>query len=54
MPLRHKEAWIECFFYSTREVSTTQLPIETIVTPVGKSDPAFDLRTDIIFDGNGS
>ena len=40
-------------FCRTREVSITQLPIETIVTPVGKSDPAFDLQADIIFGGNG-
>ena len=36
-----------------REVSTTQLPIESIVAPVGKGDPALDLQTDIIFNGNG-
>ena len=36
-----------------REVSINQLPIETIVTPVDKSDPAFDLQTDIIFGGKG-
>ena len=53
MTLRHKEAWSECFLCSTREVSTTNLPIETIVTAVGKSDPPLDLQTDIIFDGNG-
>ena len=28
------------------------MPIETIVAAVGKSDPAFDLQADIIFDGN--
>ena len=44
----------ECFFCSTREISSTQLPIKTIVTAVGKSDPALDLQTGIIFDGNGS
>ena len=31
----------------------TQLPIEAIVAPLGKKDPAFDLQTDIIFGGNG-
>ena len=31
----------------------TQLPIETIIAPVGKSDPSFDLQADIIFGGNG-
>ena len=31
----------------------TQLHIETIVAPVGKSDPASDLQTDILFGGNG-
>ena len=36
-----------------REFPATQLLIETIVAPVGKSDPAFDLETDIIFGGNG-
>ena len=30
-----------------------QLPIETIVAPVGKSDSTFDLQTDIISGGNG-
>ena len=29
------------------------MPIETIIAPVGKSDPSFDLQTDIIFGGNG-
>ena len=28
------------------------MPIENTVEPVDKSDPAFDLRTDIIFGGN--
>ena len=37
-----------------RNICATQLPIETIVTPVGKSVPALDLQTDIIFGGNGS
>ena len=32
----------------TREVSATLLPIETILAPIGKGDPAFDLRTDNI------
>ena len=36
-----------------REVSATQLPIAIIVAAVDKSDPAFDLQTDIIFGGNG-
>ena len=36
-----------------REVSVTQLPIETIVAPVDKSVPTFDLQTDIIFGVNG-
>ena len=29
------------------------MPIEIIVASVGKSDPAFDIQTDIIFGGNG-
>ena len=29
------------------------MPIETIIAPVGKSDPSFDLQADIIFGGNG-
>ena len=29
------------------------MPIETIITPVGKSDPSFDLQGDIIFGVNG-
>ena len=29
------------------------MPIETIVAPVGKSNSAFELQTDIIFVGNG-
>ena len=33
---------------SLRIIRTTQLPIKTIVTPVGKSDPKLDLQTDII------
>ena len=33
-------------------VSITQLPIETIIARVGKSDPSFDLQADIIFGGN--
>ena len=37
----------------TREVSITQLPIETMIAPVGKSGSTFDLQTDIIFGGNG-
>ena len=36
-----------------REVSVIQLPIETIVAPVGKSNPTFDFQTEIIFGGNG-
>ena len=47
MPLRHKED------ARTREVSITQLLIETIISPVGKSDPSFDLQAEIIFGGNG-
>ena len=35
-----------------REISVTQLPIETTVAPVGKSNPTFDLQTDITFGGN--
>ena len=35
------------------EVSIIQLPIETVVAPVGKSDSTFDLQTDIFFGGNG-
>ena len=27
--------------------------IESIIAPVGKSNPSFDLQTDIIFGGNG-
>ena len=34
-------------------VSVTQLQMETIVAPVGKSGFTFDLQTDIIFGGNG-
>ena len=29
------------------------MPIETIIAPVGKSNPSFDLQTDIVFGGNG-
>ena len=29
------------------------MAIETIVETVGKTDPAFDLQSDIIFGGNG-
>ena len=29
-----------------------EVPIETIVAPVGKSDPVLDLKIDIIFCGN--
>ena len=29
------------------------MPIETIVAPLGKSDPALDLQADIIFGGIG-
>ena len=29
------------------------MPIKTIIAAVGKSDPAFDLQTDISFGGNG-
>ena len=35
------------------EVTITQLHIETIIAPVGKSDPSFDLQADIFFGGNG-
>ena len=35
-----------------KDVSATQLSFETIVVPVGKSNPAFDHQTDI-FGGNG-
>ena len=35
-----------------RGLSATHLPIETIVAPVGKSDPALDLQTDIIVGDN--
>ena len=44
---------VEFQFYRTREVSITQLPIETIKAPVGKSNPSFDLQTNIIFGDNG-
>ena len=39
--------------HGTREISVTQLPIETIVALAGKSNPTFDLQTDIFFGGNG-
>ena len=38
---------------SCREVSAAQLAIETIEAPVGKSHPALDLQTDIIFSDSG-
>ena len=58
MPLRHKkkgwnERLVDYWFCSTREVSANQLPIETIVAPVGKNEPALDLQTDISFGDNG-
>ena len=34
------------------EVSATQLPVETIIAPVGKIDSAFNLQADIIFGSN--
>ena len=45
---------VEYQFRCTREIeiSVIQLLIETIVAPVGKCDPTFDFRTDIIFGGN--
>ena len=50
---KHEE--IKCLikykFCRTREISATQLPIETIVAPVSRSDPVFCLQTNIIFDG---
>ena len=53
-PLSHK-GWtarkVRILWYE-REVSATQLPIKTLVVPIGKSDPALGLRTDIIFGGN--
>ena len=48
-----EERFVQYEFFRTREVSATQLPIETIVAPVGKSESELDLQTDIIFDGNG-
>ena len=47
------ERLVEYQFCRTREVSITQFPLETIIAPVGKSDPSFDLQADIIFGGNG-
>ena len=35
------------------EVSITQLTIEIMVAPVGKSDPAFGLHSEITFGGKG-
>ena len=34
-------------------IDVTQLSIEIVVARVGKSDPALDLQTAIIFCGNG-
>ena len=39
--------------HNLKEISTTQLPIETIVATVGKSGNMLDLQTDITYDCNG-
>ena len=57
MPIRLKEArederLVEYSFCRTREFSATQLPIEIIVAPLDKSDPAVDLQTAIYFGCN--
>ena len=36
-----------------KEAFATPLPFEAMVAPVDKSGPTFDLKTDIIFGGNG-
>ena len=51
--LKNTNSLVEYKFCHSREVSVTQSVVETIVAPVGKSDLAFDLQTDIIFGGNG-
>ena len=47
------ERLVEYQFCRTKEVSVTQLPIETIIATVDKSDLKFHLQTDVIFGGNG-
>ena len=55
MPLSHKAARVGWASFRVLVMSYERglcYSIETIVAPVGKSDPVFDLQTNIIFGGN--